>query len=80
MEQSYAVEFDWFLNTIKKSMISDQDQTIDVQSIFFGGGSPSLAPPTVIKSVIDKIKNSTNLLPDAEITLEANPTVRNLNS
>lgn len=44
-----------------------------VRSIFFGGGTPSLAPPAVIASVIETIDRTAGLAADCEITLEANP-------
>lgn len=45
-----------------------------VDSIFFGGGTPSLMPPETVAAVIDAIGRLWTLAPDAEITLEANPT------
>lgn len=45
-----------------------------VQSVFFGGGTPSLMAPETAQKVIDHIDKRWGLLPDAEITLEANPT------
>ncbi len=44
------------------------------QSIFFGGGTPSLMRPQTVQAVIDAIAEAWTLAPDAEITLEANPT------
>jgi putative oxygen-independent coproporphyrinogen III oxidase len=44
------------------------------QSIFFGGGTPSLMRPQTVQAVIDAIAKTWTLAPDAEITLEANPT------
>lgn len=44
-----------------------------IRSIFFGGGTPSLAPPAVIASVIETIDRTAGLAADCEITLEANP-------
>lgn len=44
-----------------------------IRSIFFGGGTPSLAPPAVIASVIEAIDRTAGLAADCEITLEANP-------
>lgn len=44
-----------------------------IRSIFFGGGTPSLAPPAVIASVIEMIDRTSGLAADCEITLEANP-------
>ncbi len=45
-----------------------------VESVFFGGGTPSLMPPETVAAVIDAIRKGWTLTPDAEITLEANPT------
>ncbi len=44
-----------------------------INSIFFGGGTPSLAPPSLIASVIRASGDLFHLDDDAEITLEANP-------
>lgn len=45
-----------------------------VVSIFFGGGTPSLMDPATAEVVIDRVAERWGLAPDAEITLEANPT------
>ena len=45
-----------------------------VSSIFFGGGTPSLMQPTTIAAVLDAIARHWTVAPDAEVTLEANPT------
>ena len=62
------------------ALIADLDYEINhgdeqrvVQSIFFGGGTPSLFPPEVIASILDAIKTRLSIAPTAEITLEANP-------
>ena len=47
--------------------------TSTVPTIFFGGGTPSLLPPTDLGRVIAAIRNRFDLASDAEITLEANP-------
>ena len=44
-----------------------------VQTIYFGGGTPSLLETAEIQSVIDTIKQLHTVAPDAEITIEANP-------
>ncbi len=44
-----------------------------VQSVFFGGGTPSLLPPKVLDIIMDRLRRYFNLNPKAEITLEANP-------
>jgi putative oxygen-independent coproporphyrinogen III oxidase len=45
-----------------------------VSSIFFGGGTPSLMPPKAVAQVLDAVATLWPIQPDAEITLEANPT------
>jgi len=42
-------------------------------TVFFGGGTPSLLEPDEVRRVIDACRQSFALSPDAEITLEANP-------
>ncbi|HEY0284907.1 MAG TPA: radical SAM family heme chaperone HemW [Vicinamibacterales bacterium] len=42
-------------------------------TLYFGGGTPSLLTPTEIRSIIDAGCDSLGLTADAEITLEANP-------
>ncbi|MFO1141237.1 MAG: radical SAM family heme chaperone HemW [Amaricoccus sp.] len=46
----------------------------EVASVFFGGGTPSLMPPDTVAAVVEAIRTGWRLAPDAEITLEANPT------
>lgn len=45
-----------------------------VESVFFGGGTPSLMPPETVEAVIEAVARHWVLPPDTEITLEANPT------
>jgi len=44
-----------------------------LHSIFFGGGTPSLAPPALIQAIIDAARSDCIIEHEAEITLEANP-------
>lgn len=44
-----------------------------IQSIFFGGGTPSLLPPKAIAVIMDRIAKAFKIAPKPEITLEANP-------
>lgn len=45
-----------------------------VTSIFFGGGTPSLMQGATVGAILDAIAGLWPVAPDAEITLEANPT------
>jgi len=42
-------------------------------TVFFGGGTPSLAPPSLIDAVLNKAATLFGMEADTEITLEANP-------
>ncbi|MGD9893002.1 MAG: radical SAM family heme chaperone HemW [Dehalococcoidia bacterium] len=44
-----------------------------VPTVFFGGGTPSLMPLGQMSRVLDAVRAEYELLPDAEISLEANP-------
>ncbi|MGH2625092.1 MAG: coproporphyrinogen-III oxidase family protein, partial [Anaerolineales bacterium] len=44
-----------------------------VHTVFFGGGTPSLLPPGQLAIVMDAIRKVFDVLPEAEVTLEANP-------
>lgn len=44
-----------------------------VQSIYFGGGTPSLLTADEINRLVDHVSRFFEISPDAEITLEANP-------
>jgi oxygen-independent coproporphyrinogen-3 oxidase len=45
-----------------------------VQSVFFGGGTPSLMDPALVGAILDRIALRWSMANDVEITLEANPT------
>lgn len=44
-----------------------------IESIYFGGGTPSLIEPELIEQVLTTIKKNFPLAPDIEISLECNP-------
>ncbi|XP_054077458.1 radical S-adenosyl methionine domain-containing protein 1, mitochondrial isoform X2 [Rissa tridactyla] len=48
-------------------------QVQSVTSVFFGGGTPSLASPCTVAAVLEAIAGTAHLPAGAEVTLEANP-------
>jgi oxygen-independent coproporphyrinogen-3 oxidase len=44
-----------------------------VTSIFLGGGTPSLMEPATVGAILDAVAKHWTVAPDAEVTLEANP-------
>ena len=49
------------------------DLSIEADTIFFGGGTPSLLAPSELGRIIQACRDSFDVDPDAEITVEANP-------
>jgi len=45
----------------------------EIATVYFGGGTPSLLSGNEIERLLSQIKNFFTILPNAEITLEANP-------
>ena len=46
---------------------------LSADTVYFGGGTPSLLSPDEVAAILDAVRQSFKLAPDAEITLEANP-------
>ncbi len=46
---------------------------IKVNTIFFGGGTPSLLTPHEMRIIVDEIENAFDILAECEFTVEANP-------
>jgi oxygen-independent coproporphyrinogen-3 oxidase len=44
-----------------------------LETVYLGGGTPSLLPPELMSRLLRFIRNAFNVAPDAEVTLEANP-------
>ena len=44
-----------------------------VDSVYLGGGTPSLLAPADLAALLDRLRDRFDLTPDVEITLEANP-------
>lgn len=53
---------------------------IDIPTIFFGGGTPSLIPLQAFDKILGQINKFFKISTDCEITLESNPgTIDNKN-
>ena len=64
-----------YLQTVRKELQQRRDYLggEPVQTIYFGGGTPSLLQPSEIQQIIGTIKQLFAVGAEAEITLEANP-------
>jgi putative oxygen-independent coproporphyrinogen III oxidase len=76
---SYAIENNDFEVAYINALVSDLEQETSkvggrlVQSIFIGGGTPSVFSPEGIARLLASVHKRLNVAPTAEITLEANP-------
>ena len=55
------------------SLLNDKSEKEIIETIYFGGGTPSLLTNDNIKDLLDAIKNNYAISEEAEITIEANP-------
>ncbi len=72
---THCAEIPLFLECLQKEMRlrSDELSGVPADSLYFGGGTPSLLAPADIGKLIVLADEIFGLSPDAEITLEANP-------
>lgn len=49
------------------------DPTASVDTIYFGGGTPSLLSPRQVESILQAVRERFEIIADAEVTLEINP-------
>jgi oxygen-independent coproporphyrinogen-3 oxidase len=61
-----------YLSEIRR--IAEETPGRTLQSVFFGGGTPSLMEPDTVAAIIEAVRDAWPMANDAEITLEANPT------
>ena len=63
------------LLAIKKELLLRKDELLGekIETVYFGGGTPSLLTEVELKSIFDDIYKNYDVSKNAEITLEANP-------
>lgn len=57
-----------------RSIETKRSAPLEVSSVFFGGGTPSLWDPRELGRVLDGLRDLFHVAPDAEVTVECNPT------
>jgi oxygen-independent coproporphyrinogen III oxidase len=62
-----------YVDALVADIRSYADPSIQADTIFFGGGTPSLLEPDEMRRIIEACRDSVDLAADAEITMEANP-------
>ena len=66
---------DRYLDALFTDFERDASRVTDrsIETIFLGGGTPSLFLPGQISALLTRLRRSFDVLPDAEVTMEANP-------
>lgn len=71
---------DSYVNNLLKEIEHYKNEEILIDSIFFGGGTPTLIEYELIGKILCKLKSCFEIASDAEITIEANPGTVSFNS
>ena len=74
--ESYTSKVDGFLTALETEIqLRAQDARFheSIETIFFGGGTPSLLRPSEIEKILNLLASQFSIQPNAEITVETNP-------
>jgi oxygen-independent coproporphyrinogen III oxidase len=68
-------QLDQFYNSLAKELILRKNELNNerIETIYFGGGTPSLIPPQELKKIIDLIYSQFQISNSVEFTMETNP-------
>ena len=62
-----------FIKALAQEMRFYAGHAVGVDTLYIGGGTPSVLKPGEIESILAEARRCFNVLPDAELTLEVNP-------
>lgn len=70
-----AADFGRYFHAVKREFTSACERygSREVPSVFFGGGTPTVFPAEHLCALLGAVREAWHILPDAEITAEANP-------
>ncbi|KAG5019624.1 hypothetical protein JHK87_015479 [Glycine soja] len=61
------------INATNVDQPDDANTITPLQTVYFGGGTPSLVPPRMVSSVLDTLRTKFGLREDVEISMEMDP-------
>lgn len=73
MEDRYDEYFKYLLQEISEKSEELNKEDIEIDTIYIGGGTPSIVPANYIENIIKLIKKKYKVTENAEITIEVNP-------
>jgi oxygen-independent coproporphyrinogen-3 oxidase len=62
-----------FVSALIREIKLANNHSLLFDTLYFGGGTPSVLPPAAIASLIEAVQETLPLQPEAEITIEVNP-------
>ena len=62
-----------FLNALFKEIYASSQNFTEFDTVYLGGGTPSLLSITQVEAILDKIRHTFTIQPEPEITIEVNP-------
>jgi oxygen-independent coproporphyrinogen-3 oxidase len=62
-----------FLQSLKKEISIGSRVALQFDTLYIGGGTPSVLRPDIIGEIVKTAYQNLNILPDCEITIEVNP-------
>lgn len=72
-EEQIDIYIEQLIKEIKDCAKNTETSTQKIQSIFIGGGTPSILPPGKITKLMDALYNAYSISKNVEITIESNP-------
>lgn len=62
-----------YAEAMKTELRDTRDKTISADSVYFGGGTPSVLPGSLFTGLLETVRDCFTVTDDAEITVECNP-------
>ena len=62
-----------YVAAVRKEIGGFTVRGVEIDTIYFGGGTPSLLSPPLISSILGAIRDGFDVVEDAEVTMEMNP-------
>lgn len=62
-----------FVSALNRSIEGRKDKRIAVDTVYFGGGTPTVLKSSQLALILNTVKNCFDVTPNAEITVESNP-------
>jgi len=61
------------VNALCREVPGSSGEAVSVDTVYFGGGTPSLLDPNQVERILGVVSDYFDLTPDAELTMEMNP-------